>query len=53
MAATVADDASSTVMHRQPRWPLPVLFCKALAAKMVDIWKKTPGGPTGARVTSP
>lgn len=53
MAATVADDASSTVMHSQEDWPATGQFCKALAAKMVDIWKKTPGGPTGARVTSP
>ncbi len=53
MTAPVADAASETVMHSQPKWPLPVLFCKQFAAKMELIFKQVPGGPTGAKVTSP
>jgi hypothetical protein len=53
MTAPVADAASSTVMHSQPSWPLSVIFCKRFAAKMEEIFKKVPGGPTGAKVTSP
>lgn len=53
MTAPVADAASSTVMHSQPSWPLSVIFCKRFAAKMEEIFKTVPGGPTGAKVTSP
>ena len=53
MTAPVADAAGSAVMHSQPKWPLPVLFCKAFAARMEQIFKQVPGGPTGAKVTSP
>lgn len=53
MTVIVAEAASSTVMHSMPKWPIPVLFCKRFADKMVSIFKTVPGGPTGARVTSP
>jgi hypothetical protein len=53
MTVLVAEAASSAVMHSMPKWPIPVLFCKRFAEKMVDVFKKVPGGPTGARVTSP
>jgi hypothetical protein len=53
MTAVVADASSFTVMHSQPSWPLPVIFCKRFAAKMEETFKKVPGGPTGAKVTSP
>lgn len=53
MTVIVAEAASSAVMHSMPKWPIPVLFCKRFADKMVDIFKRVPGGPSGARVTSP
>lgn len=53
MTVIVAEAASSAVMHSMPKWPSPVLFCKRFADKMVAIFKEVPGGPTGARVTSP
>ena len=53
MTVIVAEAASSTVMHRMPKWTLTGLFCKQFADEMVDIFKKVPGGPIGAGATSP
>ena len=52
MTAIAADAAGDKVMHSQPKWPVSVMFCKQFAAKMMEIFKKVPGGPTGAKVTA-
>jgi hypothetical protein len=44
MTALVADAAGSTVIHRQPSWPISVVFCKQFATAMVDIFRTVPGG---------
>lgn len=53
LTAVVADAAGSAVLHSQPRWQITGLFCKRFAEAMVEIFKRAPGGPFGARVTSP
>ena len=34
ISAAKATDASSLVMHSQPEWPLPEMFCRAFADQM-------------------
>jgi hypothetical protein len=51
-AIAAADAAGDVVMHSQPKWPVSVVFCKQFAMKMMEIFKKVPGGPTGAKVTA-
>ncbi|MEO5731846.1 MAG: hypothetical protein ABI134_29910 [Byssovorax sp.] len=51
-SADTAVVASDFVVKSRPKW-IAALFCPIFAEKMVDLFKKGPKGPIGARVTSP